>query len=138
MLSELSSNKKKFSLLLEYCKDIDAWPDRWAISGSDIKIGKSFNEYFKLFLVDRIEKRRAKSTIKIYARYLLALGGELIRQCNDDGSEQQLSAKDHILKYVDDSGGPYWRDAYDDFERMRYNSVCKQLYKFLNNGLTEI
>jgi len=73
MLAKILPNKNSLSVLLEYCKDIDEWPDRWAIDNSDIQIGKSINEYFKLFLIDRIEKNRTKSTIKIYARYFVTI-----------------------------------------------------------------
>jgi len=129
---EFLSNKKNLPILYEYCKDINTWQNRWAISNADIEIGKAINKYFKLFLLDRIEKGRAKSTIKIYARYLWALGGELIRQINEEEAERGLPAKQLILKYVNESGGPYWRHAYDDFEHARYDSVCKQLFKFIN------
>ena len=120
-------------MLFEYCKDINEWPIRWALDNSDIQIGNSINEYFKLFLIDRIEKNRTKSTIKIYARYLLVLGGELIRHINDDNNKQ-LSSKDIFLKYIDSSGGPYWRHARDDFTHARYDSVCKQLFKFVTGN----
>lgn len=147
MLAESSSRKKQKSsfspesknsmdLLLTYCKDINEWPDAWEIDNADLKIGQAIVESFKLFLIDRIEKGRAKSTIKIYANYLWALGGELIRQINEDDSERRLSAKNLILKYIDDSGGPYWRHARDGFEHARYDSVCKQFYKFVKESST--
>lgn len=94
-------------------------------------IGQSIVEEMTPFLVDRIQKGRAKSTIRIYAGYLCALGGELIRQINYDEVERKLSAKQLILKYVDDEGGPYWRHAYDELDHQRYDSVCRCLYKFL-------
>ena len=133
MLAKILPNKNSLSVLLEYCKDINEWPDRWAIDNSDIQIGKSINEYFKLFLIDRIEKNRTKSTIKIYARYFFALGGELIRHINDDNNKQ-LSSKDIFLKYIDSSGGPCWRNSRDDFTHARYDSVCKQFFKFVTDN----
>ena len=129
--SSYPKSKSPIALLLEYCKDINDWPARWEIVEDDLIIGQAITEQFKLFLIDRIEKKRAKSTIKIYARYLWALGGELIRQINEDDSERRLSAKEVILKYIDNSGGPYWRHARDEYEHMRYDSVCKQLFKFI-------
>ncbi|HEX4849411.1 MAG TPA: hypothetical protein VFV08_01330, partial [Puia sp.] len=79
-------------LLHVYCKDIDNWPAKWEIAEEDIVIGKSITEQFKLFLIDRIDKGRAKKTIKNDATYLWVLGGELIRAINEDESERQLSA----------------------------------------------
>ncbi len=128
-------NKNIAAILLEYCKDIDEWPCRWEIDKADVKMGQALLEPFKLFLIDRIEKGRAKSTIKIYANYLWALGGELIRQINYDDDERRLSAKELILKYVDGSGGPYWRHARDELDHYRYDSVCKQLFRFITNNI---
>src|SRR6266545_1864155 len=103
-------------LLYVYCKDIDNWPDKWEIAEEDIVIGKSITEQFKLFLIDRIDKGRAKKTIKNDATYLWVLGGELIRAINENERERQLSARELILKYIDESGGPYWRHAFDEIE----------------------
>ena len=64
-------------MLHTYCKDIDNWPAKWEIAEEDIVIGKSITEQFKIFLIYRIDKCRAKKTIKNDAAYLWVLGGEL-------------------------------------------------------------
>ncbi len=129
--SSEKSDANHVDLLQAYCKDIESWPAKWEIAEEDIVIGKAITEKFKLFLIDRIEKGRAKKTIKNSATFLWVLGGELIRSINEDDSERQLTARELILKYIDDSGGPYWRHAYDEIEHARYDSVCKQLFKFM-------
>ena len=116
-------------LLNQYCKDLNDWPDSWAGSDKDIQIGASLVEEFKLLLLDRIQKERAKATIKIYAGYLWVLGGELIRKINEYESERKLSARQLILKYVSEDGGPSWRHARDGLDHRRYDSVCRQLFK---------
>jgi hypothetical protein len=123
--------KNAIGLFLEYCKDIDEWPDSWEIDEADIKIGHDVVEQFKPFIISLIEKGLSKKTVKSYRDYLWALGGELIRQINDDESERCLSAKDLILKHVDNYGGPYWRHAYDEADDARYDSVCRKFFKFL-------
>jgi hypothetical protein len=130
MVAKLSK-KTSAQILLEYCRDINEWPNRWTIVHTDIQVGKDINEYFKLFLIDRINKARTKSTIKIYARYLWALGGELIRLFNDENHKQRLSSKDFLLKHIGNSGGPSWGQARDGFALARFDSVCKQLFKFI-------
>jgi hypothetical protein len=124
-------NQNSAALLNEYCKDINEWPGKWEIDSADIATGKSIVEQFKLFLVNRIEKGRTRKTIRMYCTYLWALGGELIRQVNEDEDERRLSARNLIFKYVDDSGGPYWRHACSDENHARYDPVCKQLFKFM-------
>ena len=118
-------------LFLEYCKDIDEWPDRWEIDEEDIKIGRDIVEQFKPFIVSLIEKGLSKKTVKSYRDYLWALGGELIRQINEDESERRLSAREFILKHVDNYGGPYWRHAYNESDEAKYDSVCKRFFKFI-------
>ena len=142
MISKMLNNRKQkessvksatnhIDLLHVYCKDIDNWSAKWEIAEEDIVIGKSITEQFKLFLIDRIDKDRVKKTIKNDATYLWVLGGELIRAINENENERQLSARVLILKYIDESGGPYWRHARDEIEHSRYDSVCKQLFKFI-------
>jgi hypothetical protein len=135
MLSKVTSVKNSEQLLLNYCKNIDDWPNQWEIDQSDVKMGQAINKYFKLFLLDKIDNGISKKTIKIYANYLWVLGGELIRQINDDDDERSLSAKDLILKYVDDGGGPYWRHAVNENDHAKYDSVCKQLFKFITENI---
>src|SRR6266568_853341 len=106
-------------LMLVYCKNINDWADSWEIDEIDIEIGKAIVEQFKPFLIEKIEQGRAKKTIKTYAGYLWALGSELISQLNEDETERQLSARELILKYINESGGPYWRHASNEADHDR-------------------
>ena len=132
MLAESSSSKNQSDELLhQYCKDINEWPDSWEIDSADIKTGRALLELFKLFLMKRIEDGRSKKTVKMNAGYLWVLGGELIRRINEEEDDRQLTTRDLLLKYIDDSGGPYWRHADDEEDHKKFDSVCKQLFKFL-------
>jgi hypothetical protein len=129
--------KQKLSsteIIYEYCKHIKNWPTSWEISNEDLTIGQAIMEQFKLFLINLIEKGRAKRTIKRYTDYLWVLGGELIRRVNEDDTERNLIVTDLILKYIDDDGGPYWRHARDETEHAGYDSVCRQLFKFMTTS----
>lgn len=55
-------------------------------------------EQCKLFLIIRIERWRAKRTIKRYTDYLWVLGGELIRRVNEDDAEKKLNSNRSYLK----------------------------------------
>lgn len=131
MLNKIQTASDYMDLLNKHCKDIDEWPDGWEIDEGDIKIGRDIVEQFRPFIISLIERDLSKKTIKIYKNYLWALGGELIRQINEDESERLLSARELILKHVYEGGGPYWRHANDEPDRSRYNSVCKRLFNFM-------
>lgn len=122
------------NLLLVYCKNINEWPESWEIDSDDIRVGNAILDYFKAFLLDKIEKGRSKKTIKNDSNYLWALGGELISRINEDDNERKLSAKELILNYIDDSGGPLWQHASSELEHNQYDSVCKQLFKFISQS----
>ena len=134
MLAKSASNKNSTELLLQYCKDIDDWPHRWKFDEIDVAIGQAINHYFKLLLLDKIEKGRARKTVRVTSDYLWALGGELIRQINYDETERKLSAKELILKHVDDEGGPYWRHASSELDHDQYDSVCGQLFRYITKN----
>jgi hypothetical protein len=129
--SDKLNNLCDADLLLQYCKNINDWPSFWEIDVIDIEIGQAIVEQFKPFLISKIKKGRAKKTIRTNAGYLWALGGELIAQLNEDENERRLSARELILNYINESGGPYWRHASDDNDHDRYDGVCKQLFKFM-------
>ncbi len=129
-------NRDCIGLFLEYCKDIDKWSDSWEIDEDDIKIGHDIVEQFKPFIINLIVKNLSKKTVKSYRDYLWVLGGELIRQINDDESERRLPARELILKHVGNYGGPYWRHACNELDEAKYNSVCKKFFKFITEKLS--
>jgi hypothetical protein len=134
MLAKSISQQNPEALLLEYCKDINDWPSAWEGLTADIKTGHAILEHFKPFLIGQIKKGKSKRTIKNYAQYLWVLGGELIRQVNDNSYDRRLSAEKLILKYIDASGGLYWCHANDESEHNKYDSVCKKLFKFMTTN----
>jgi hypothetical protein len=118
-------------LLLQYCNDMNDWPKRWEIDTIDIEIGQAIVEQFKPFLIDKIKKGRAKKNINTHAYYLFALGGELISRLNVYQDERRLSAREFILERINATGGTYWRHAYDEAAHDRYDTTCRQLFKFM-------
>lgn len=128
--------KDSMSLLLEYCKNIGEWADSWEIDEGDIKIGEGIVEQFKPFIISLIEKGLSKKTIKLYSTYLWVLGGELIRQVNEDEDERQLTVRELILKHADNCGGPYWCHANNEADEEKYNSVCRKFFRFITEKST--
>ena len=130
-----ANRKDKQKLILEdICPDINQWPESWSGDSDDILPGKKLLSQFKLFIQAQIDKGRVKATIRSHSNYLWALGGEVIRDIsNNDDYNQNLMDYELLMKYVSESGGPYWRDAYDTNDHKKYDSVCRMLYKFMNH-----
>src|SRR5436189_6302479 len=129
--ASVKNDKDPLDTLLRYWKDLYQWPQGWEIATPDIKVGKAILEYFIPFLMEQIKNGKSKRTIKKHAGYLWALGGELIREVNENPTDRRLSPEKLILKYVDALGGPYWRHASSEADHAQYNSVCRQIFKFM-------
>lgn len=113
------------------CDDIDKWPKSWAGNDDDIIVGDAILSEFKLYLLHLMAKGRTRTTIKKHADYLWALGGEIIHDTNEYGVDERLPGKSLVLKYIDDSGGPYWRHADSESDLRQFDSTCRLFYKFL-------
>ena len=111
--------------------DIQRWPESWMGDSDDLPAGNLALSVFIQYLIHLKEKGRASSTIRKHGDYLWALGGEIIRDTSESGLEQNLSAIDLLLGYVDSQGGPYWRHANSEDDQRQYDSVCRSLYRFL-------
>ncbi len=117
--------------LEDICSDIEQWPKSWAGADNDVIVGKIIIIEFKRYLNHLINKGRTKVTIKKHADYLWAMGGEIIRDTNEYGVDECLSSKELLLKYINDSGGPYWRHTISESDTRHYDATCRQLYGFL-------
>jgi len=113
------------------CNDIDQWPISWAGDDKDVIVGRVLLGEFKHYLLHLMTKGRANATIKKHADYLWALGGEIIRDTNEYGVENNLTSKHLVLKYINNDGGPYWRHANSEAESHQYDATCRQLFKYL-------
>ncbi|MHB8408307.1 MAG: hypothetical protein ACYDHY_09515 [Acidiferrobacterales bacterium] len=123
------------AILEAYCKDIDRWPQGWAgFPELDVPVGQRIVEEFKPFLLALIDQGRAQKTVKKYADYLWALGGELIRHVNEIEADRKLPTRKLILNHIDETGGPYWRHAHNARDREAYDSVCRRLYHFMTGA----
>ena len=135
-LKETVSSINKIPLL--YAKDFYEWPEHWMGFEKDIDFGKKILQEFIPFIEFLTQKSLAKSTIKKYMSDLSVLGSEIIRRIHDNESQRKWPAKKILLNYIDDSGGPLphcWDP--NEFTQQRYitnyDSVCRRLYRFINN-----
>ena len=113
--------------------DILSWPESWMGDEHDLVAGHLILDVFMAYLVHLKNKGRARSTVKKHGDYIWALGGEIIRDTSESGFDQNMSAFDLVISYVDNLGGPYWRHASGEEDQLQYDSVCRALYRFLHN-----
>jgi hypothetical protein len=117
--------------------DILLWPESWMGDEHDLVVGHLILDVFIAYIAHLVENGRARSTLKKHANYLWALGGEIIRDTSEAGFDKCKPSYDFVLSYVDNLGGPYWRHASSEEDQLRYDSVCRALYRLLKNKLSD-
>ena len=118
--------------LLSICNDIDEWPRSWAGDQEDMLVGDKLLPVFKSYLIHILEKGRSRATIRKHSDYLWALGGEIVRDITEHGTDAKLSNVDLVLQYIHCDGGPYWRHANSESDYRQFDATCRQLFKFLS------
>jgi len=126
-------NKRNLSFK-QLCPDIDEWPNRWEGFPEDVVYGRGLVEEIRPFIEHLIGSGLNRKTIKRHIDNLWLLGGELIRDLNDDDSLRRKSALDLIRDNVGEDGGPYCRHLDTEEEMRSFDATCRKFYKFLKEG----
>ena len=116
--------------LLPYCRDLQEWPERWMGEEKDIPPGSRLVQYFLPFLVSLAGSGLSKKTIRNHVDNMWVLGGEIIRDVNDEPSLRKASAEKLVLKVIGDDGGPLIHNGSEDDQRS-FDTTCRKFYRFL-------
>jgi hypothetical protein len=58
------------------------------------------------------------------------LGGEIIRDVNEDPRRRKLAAEQLVRKVIYEDGGPLIHNGWED-EQNSFDSTCRKFYRFL-------
>ena len=87
MKTNLNSPPVTPAALLPYCRDcrdLSEWPERWMGEEKDLPVGRQLVEYFTPFLLHLAESGLSKRTIQNHVDNMWLLGGEIIRDVNEE------------------------------------------------------
>ena len=123
-------------LPIQYSKGFYEWPDSWMGFDEDLITGKVILKGFVPFIKSLAEEGLAKKTITNHMDNLWALGSEIIRGIHFDENQRTLSARELLLAYVDENGGPLvhqWdpNDRTEEAKIKSYDATCRKLHKFI-------
>lgn len=116
--------------LLLYCRDLQEWPERWMGEEEDLPPGRKLVEYFMPFLQDLAASGLSKKTIQRHVDNLWLLGGEIIRDVNEDPRLRKLPAATLVADVIDEEGGPLMHNGCED-EQRSFDSTCRKFHRFL-------
>ena len=119
--------------LLPYCRDLQEWPERWMGEDKDLPPGRRLVEFFTPFLLHLVESGLSKRTIQNHVDNIWVLGGEIIRDVNEEPRLRKLTAEQLVRKVIDEDGGPLIHNGWED-EQRSFDSTCRKFYRFLTQG----
>ena len=121
------------AVLLPYCRDcrdLSEWPERWMGEEKDLPPGRKLMEYFMPFLLHLAGSGLSKRTIQNHVDNMWVLGGEIIRDLNEDSSLRKVSVETLIGNVVHEDGGPLIHNGWED-EQRSLDSTCRKFHRFL-------
>jgi hypothetical protein len=121
------------AVLLPYCRDcrdLQEWPERWMGVEEDIPPGRRLVECFMPFLLHLAESVLSKRTVQNHVDNMWLLGGEIIRDLNEDPSLRKLAVEQLIRNVIYEDGGPLIHNGWED-EQRSFDSTCRKFYRFL-------
>jgi len=116
--------------LSPYCRDLQEWPERWMGEEKDLPPGRKLVECFTPFLMHLATSELSKRTIQRHVDNLWVLGGEIIRDLNEDPSLRRVAAEQLIRNVIHHDGGPLIHNGWED-EQRSFDSTCRKFYRFL-------
>jgi hypothetical protein len=121
--------------LERYCRGLDGWPRSWIGQEKDLATGDELVARFRPFLETLVVSDLSPKTIQRHVDNLWALGGEIIRDLNEDPSLKRKSIEQILDDRIDEEGGPlvYALESEEPLQRS-LDSTCRKLYRFLTQS----
>jgi hypothetical protein len=134
MTTNLNSPPATPAALMPYCRDcrdLSEWPERWMGEDKDLPVGNQLVRYFLPFLLHLAASGLSKRTIQNHVDNVWLLGGEIIRDVNEQPRLRKRTAEQLVGNVIDDEGGPLIHNGGED-EQRSFDSTCRKFHRFLN------
>ena len=99
----------------------------------DLPPGTRLVEYFIPFLVHLTESGLSKKTIQNHVDNVWLLGGEIIRDVNEEPRLRKISAEQLVRNVIHEDGGPLIHNGSED-EQHAFDSTCRKFHRFLTQS----
>ena len=83
----------------------------------DLPVGRQLVEYFTPFLLHLAESGLSKRTIQNHVDNMWLLGGEIIRDVNQEPRLRKSSAEQLVRNVIHEDGGPLIHNGWEDEQR---------------------
>ena len=113
-----------------YERDLHTWPASWMGVKQDLPLGEQLLASFRPFIAHLAASHLSPKTIRTHVANLWLLGGEIIRDLNDDPSLRTVPADRQLRTVLHPDGGPLIHNGLED-EQRSFDSTCRKLHRFL-------
>ena len=111
------------------CRDLNGWPRSWMGLEKDLPPGEQLVACFRPFLEYLAASGLSPKTIQKHVDNIWLLGGEFIRNLNDDPSLRKRPVEQHLFKMIEE-GGPLLYHG-DETQQRSFDSTCRKFRRFL-------
>jgi hypothetical protein len=118
--------------LSSYCRDLAEWPRSWMGFEKDLQAGEKLVACFRPFLEHLAASSLSRKTIRKHVDNLWVLGGEIIRDLNENPALRKRPGERILLDLIDDEGGPLIHGCDSEEAQRSLDSTCRKLRRFLS------
>ena len=118
--------------LERYCRGLNDWPRSWMGLEKDVLPGEKLVACFRPFLVYLVASADlSPKTIQKHVDNLWVLGGEIIRDLNENPSLRRKRIERILFDSIDDEGGPLIYGVSSEQQQRSFDSTCRKFHRFL-------
>jgi hypothetical protein len=117
--------------LERYCRDLNGWPRSWMGWEEDLPAGERLVACFRPFLEHLVSSDLSPPTIQKHVDNIWSLGGEIIRDLNENPSLRRKNIERILTDAIDEEGGPLLSGMAPEEQQRSFDSTCRKLYRFL-------
>jgi len=122
------------SKLERYCRDLAGWPRSWIGWEKDLPPGERLVACFRPFLEHLVSSDLSPKTIQKHVDNVWALGGEIIRDLNENPFLRRKNIERILADAIDDEGGPLLSGAASEEQQRSFDSTRRKLRRFLTES----
>ena len=117
-----------------YCRGLEDWPRSWMGWEKDLPPGEQLVARFRPFLEYLVCSGLAPKTLQKHVDNLWALGGEIIRDLNEDPTLRRKTVAQILDARIHEEGGPLLHGIDSEEQQRSFDSTCRKLYRFLSQS----
>ena len=99
----------------------------------DLPPGRKLVDCFTPFLLELAASGLSKKTIQRHVDNIWILGGEIIRDLNEEPPLRKVAAERLIAMVISQNGGPLIHNGWED-EQRSFDSTCRKFHRFLTQA----